>query len=193
MGLYNLSGIGIETTQLKYSSNGEWTSDHYGVSDTDVYFYTFGYHTGVKVRMDADIDTIQALDGYYAKDVDNVFYKGVAITGADPDSFELIEYQDTFAKDEDSIYSGSTLLKDFDPDSFIVFDNLHYAKDNNQVYYYDSILRDVDAEAFAELDTSEICPAGTVQWAVFYDGENYYADGRQIKLSQIECQRSYTN
>ena len=81
----------------------------------------------------ADPDTAEVLHPNFVwKDQHQVYYQGRAITNADPKSFQHLG--SSYYKDANAVYWCSTALEDGDPTTFEILPDSVFGKDKNQVY-----------------------------------------------------------
>ncbi len=100
---------------------------------------------------DADTQTFIAIDPYWAKDNDSLFYMGQLVTpqegspSIDLPSFTLVQKSNGLGKDVRAVYVVSPnqsgwmykAISEADPATFILVEGGPYAKDKNNVYYLD--------------------------------------------------------
>jgi len=99
----------------------------------------------------------------YAKDKSRVFYKGEIIHGADPKSFELMEFD--YSRDKNSIYARNKKITN-KTSQFDYLNGAGYATDGVVSFYHDIVFKDKGFEVlgdFSEYARSEA--------RVFYMGE----------------------
>lgn len=83
--------------------------------------------------LEADDKTFEVLDNKeYAKDKNNVYYKGRPIVGADAGTFVLLK-AGRYAKDKNHVYLLDTIVVNADPNSFAELE-YPYAKDKKSIY-----------------------------------------------------------
>lgn len=105
-------------------------------------------------------------DGYwqgtaYYKDNKKIYTSQWILTGADIESFEVINMN--YAKDKNHVYNYNWMILWADPQSFQVFsDYSPYSKDNNYVYIWSRILTGADVVSF--------------ELVYNYNGESYAKD-----------------
>lgn len=99
----------------------------------------------------------------YAKDKSRVFYKGEIIHGADPKSFELMEFE--YSRDKNSIFARNKIITN-KTSQFDYLNGAGYATDGAVSFYHDIVIKDKGFEVlgtFSEYARSEA--------RVFYMGE----------------------
>mgnify|MGYP003458616542 FL=1 len=111
----------------------------------------------------------------YAKDKNNVYYKGIKMPGADP---ATIEGMGLFAKDKNSVYYKGNQIKDADP-STIKVSGL-YSKDKNNVYFEDIKIIGVDKETFEVFSYDYEAMIPQTGYAYFAKDSNNVYCGREI-------------
>lgn len=161
---------------------------------------------------DADGEMDILSDPRYAKTEDNVYFQGCKILGADPDSFQLLEYP--FSKDKNNVYICSLYLIDADPENFTILHNdpnlgmvgnpttierghgnhpalnqveslsskSAWSTDGNTVYYSFAKVKGADPQSFASLNNAY----GKDKDNVFYK-TNIVAGA---DLATFECRKS---
>lgn len=75
----------------------------------------------IKVRGCKSPETLQSLDGAFAKDDTRVYLEGRHVKGADAASFEVLN--GAYGRDKNGIWYLDTLVKDADPDSFEILED----------------------------------------------------------------------
>ena len=85
-------------------------------------------------------------------DSNYVYKNDTIVEGADPKTFETINWQ--WAKDNKSIFFFGKLIPFIDYNTFHYLD-YHYAIDKNNVYYDDKIIEGADASSFKHIDGSQ--------------------------------------
>ena len=91
---------------------------------------------GIKKIQDVDPATFEIIKSPhhpYSRDKNNVYYYEHTITGANPETFVILDEGYGYAKDSKSIYYGTKSLKEADLNTFKVI-NMNTAKDKNNVY-----------------------------------------------------------
>ena len=116
----------------------------------------------------------------YSKDKLKVFYKGVAIYGADPSSFiGTLSDRGTYmgyARDKNHVYYEGEIIQTANPSTFVSLyftpyegpQGQPYGKDNRHVYYATTTVLRADVSTFDSLD-----------WCAFAD-KNYVFNGEQV-------------
>lgn len=102
-----------------------------------VYYYvdTIGKPRIVK---GADLTSFRVLKFCFAADESLVYYEGVPLKKAKPDSIKILGRM--YAKDERHVYYGSTLIKHADPTSFEIIDESEMlSRDSQNEYERDEI------------------------------------------------------
>ncbi len=164
--------------QVPYPNNyecKEFLNDNYSIGINDSIYYTpilppfSSVARSTPQKVEADPTSFQIFKYYYAKDKNNVFYKGQIILEADQKSFEVFDsinsYQNQdilfppsyithsfnfYGKDNKNIYYGADIIENADQKSFKVF-SICYAKDNQYVYYRGEILKNADPLSFTDV------------------------------------------
>jgi DKNYY family len=98
----------------------------------------------------------------YAKDKSRVFYKGEIIRGADPKSFELLEF--AYSRDKSFIFARNKKITNR-TSHFSYLNGAGYATDGIISFYYDIVIRDKSFEVLST--TSEYARS---EARVFYKG-----------------------
>ncbi len=149
----NLKNGDIKTSKELSASFNE-IIDNYGINygdykkmKNDVYFGSD--------KINADFNTFEALTflhysyypGYtlFAKDKDNIYYKGKIWNGADYQTFEII--YNYYSKDKDHIFFEDKVVYGADLKTFEVI-NDYYAKDKNSVYLSGEKVKNANPKTF---------------------------------------------
>lgn len=95
----------------------------YARDKDSAYFFCESTSTkhALKIRACKSPETLQSLDGPFAKDAKNVYLEGRKIPKADAASFELIN--GLYGRDKNGIWYLDTLMDKADPDSFEILDD----------------------------------------------------------------------
>lgn len=102
----------------------------------------------------------------YSKDTEHVYYRGVVVQRADPDTFKIIGRprvtrvpDDYYAADEKHVYYNGAYIRYADPEHFVFLKDKEailtdYAKDKERVYdaYLGSVIKKADAKSFVVLN-----------------------------------------
>jgi hypothetical protein len=119
-------------------------NDQYSKGGNTIYFrsYWIGYTKG----------DFYCLGRGYAKDKEKVYFGGVALKGADPNSFTLLQNNDHrlgnfYAKDANALYKGRKRTIVTDPDSFEILDHV-FQRDDSHIYYYGEPIINSDPKLF---------------------------------------------
>lgn len=145
------------------SSDKESLGNNYLKDNQGIYFYE---HQGDVFLEEADPDTFEVLEHYFAKDQDTVFYQKHTVNVEDVATFEPLNKN--FAKDKFNVYERHLAPIDvpnniifqknseIDLETFEILD-ISYAKDKNRVYAYDvmysSNAKYFDAQSFEILES----------------------------------------
>ncbi len=108
---------------------------NYDVRNDGVYYIFWNEAVGKGERLieDADPKTFETLSNNdYGKDIKCVFYKGNQISGANPNSFELIK--GGYAIDDTRAYYYGDSISTSSNKNFEVIDG-YYSKDHKNIYY----------------------------------------------------------
>jgi hypothetical protein len=156
---------------------------------------------------DIDSETFEILDGKgeYSKDKKNVYYRAKVLEGADPETFELLEYGTEdyssayYTKDKDHVFCSKEIFKDAsgeysdftkvaDVTTFQLL-NEWYAKDKNHVYNSGEIIDGADPITFEVVQTGEcysenggeiVCPRAYDA----FDKNNKYKYGKMLSAEE---------
>lgn len=128
----------------------------------------------------ADPASFKVLDiSNYAKDKNQVYYKGKVIPKADPASF--VPLSDYFAKDNRRGYDGVEEIDSSDGSTFrLLYDS--YTVDKKDIYYNTSALNVCNIEKFQLIDSRDIN-----SWAT--DSCNYFFNGFKIPIKDYQSFR----
>ncbi len=110
---------------------------------------------GLNVIEDVDVDSFKSVNSHkYFKDKYNVYFQNgefVTIEGADPNSFEVLDWP--YSKDKNYVFSGNEIVEGADSETFEHMWNTRYAKDKiNAYYFWGEIIEGADANSFEGLD-----------------------------------------
>ncbi|MBS8122253.1 DKNYY domain-containing protein, partial [Candidatus Vampirococcus lugosii] len=125
----------------------------------------------------------------YSKDKNYVYYWGVKIDLAHPDTFEILEYhpvdiggyENRYAKDKNYVYKYGEILDGLDAGSFEIFKGTRYSRDKNNVYFRGEKIEGADPDTFGYLyegyakDKNNVYHRGEIQEDK--DPENYESFG----------------
>jgi len=107
-----------------------------GYEKTDDNKWTWVLHSeaGKHIReIDADNPTFEILDyPEYAKDKNNVYWRGIEISNADPMTFKVIT-ENGYSKDENNVYLDNEIVIFANPNTFEVI-KWPYSKDDERVF-----------------------------------------------------------
>jgi hypothetical protein len=103
------------------------------------------YCYGEPIQADAGSFSVLHDAGGYAKDKDNAYYFGDIISGADPNTLELLDAEN--AKDQDNVYYAGVKISGADPASYVVYGR-NWSKDNESVYKAGKRLEGADPATF---------------------------------------------
>ncbi|WP_175552607.1 DKNYY domain-containing protein [Dysgonomonas macrotermitis] len=149
---------------------------YYTSSKKDVVYKYKQSVTGIQlwwstpIRMDADVGSFIVLSRSYAKDKNNVFFKGVKVTNADVASFTSDE---TFTRDKYHVFTNDfsdkekgilNIIEGANPDKYIKI-NSGWAKDDSHYYYFDEKI-DVDVQTFRFLSGDVGIDKNTIYYIV---------------------------
>ena len=119
---------------------------NYTKDKNNVWFalYNHGGLTSLRKVEGADVSTFEIIDHRYTKDKDTVYYRGVALVGVKPNSFEF--FSCGYIKDDSRVFflerdEVLNTIDSADAASFEVVDRTCYAKDNNSVYFINASQR----------------------------------------------------
>ena len=160
--MYKLSSCVYFTILVIFLSG---CSPSYIVKNDNVLFVHWNEGVGrtEKLVKGADASSLKQLkDEEYAKDINNVYWRGAPIEKADPKSFILLG--DLYAKDKSHVFWRERIILRANPSSFqIVKGSELWSLDANDYYYANSPIGVIKPGQFKLLDEN---------WAE--DGESYY-------------------
>ena len=120
----------------------------------------------ISVNTDLNSFVVSSINTFFAKDSTHVFYTGVILPMADPQSFEVLQGgYDAYAKDKNYVYyevdssnasDSLTPIPNADSATFISLENPYaaYAKDKNYVYYNGRVISGADPQTFQILNVN---------------------------------------
>lgn len=104
-----------------------------------------------------DFESIKTVDrSKYSMDTDSVFYDSTVVPGADPQTFEVINYSSTnyeleFARDKNQVYHKEKIISKAHPKTFKVI-STDYTKDDQYVFYNEQVVNGADPDSFEVLN-----------------------------------------
>ncbi len=128
----------------------------YSVKRGGVSFYHFDntdWKRKVKPLPEADPKTfrrVRASGGRYGKDAHQVFFETTDIRGADPASFQVLDWRATYSRDQHRVYWASIAISK-DPEHFEILSNA-YARDQTHVYFGARSIPGADPVSFEVTD-----------------------------------------
>ncbi len=147
--------------------------------------YTLLSHRQLPSYRLADLETLEFIDCYFAKDMYNIYTDYAQVEGADLETFEPLELR--YGRDSENVYyadveplhhNDSMVLTNADPNSFYLIndrESKNYRKhpftaDENNVYFGGLLLENADPKSFEIINR-------------YYsrDNENIYYDGKRIE------------
>ena len=168
-----------------YSCNSD-----YELREGKVYYVFYSTTQGgwnERLVENADYNTFSFYDSnkyIYGKDKNNIYFKEVVISGADPKTFKLIE--NGYAIDKKRAYYFKDSITNSSPKDFKVI-NGYYSKDFNDVYYTTSPMNVCSVENFDFVykDNSEEASARWSTDGCFYYYENIKVPSNDYKNIKI--------
>jgi hypothetical protein len=124
-------------------------NDFYAVDENFVYAINSTNTAWVKIPT-ADRTNFTVIRGQFARDVDQIFFRGKKIEGIDVRSFSMISAQHGYARDSKRVYGPEGLIEDADVDTFKLLAGGVYALDTGHVYVRGRAI-DADAGSFRVL------------------------------------------
>lgn len=146
----------------------------YEIKDNKVYFKTWDAGFGRReLEVQADINTFEVLKfDNWAKDKQQVFYRGIPIERADPSTFEALTQR--YAKDNNSAWYEFKPIHGADGGSFRLLGG-GYSTDNHDLYYLRKALGSPSPENYKVIYEKE---KGRAEWIT--DGQFYYYYSEKI-------------
>jgi len=122
-----------EKDKTQVDKNYDFGSLYKVINETTIHFnYESNFEDPLLPKdFHAEVSTFKVLDGYYAKDKNNVYYAGMKLEGANPDTFQMkeisiISYRNT--QNQNSMFLFNKFYKETVPKSTKI------AIDNERVY-----------------------------------------------------------
>ena len=140
-------------------------NDFYAVDEDFVYSINDVRIAWVKMPM-ADRTNFTVIRGQFARDVDQVFYRGKKIEGVDVKTFSVISAQYGYSQDGKHVFGPEGVIKDADVDTFKMITGV-YSLDAGHVYAHAKMI-DADAGGFRVIKDGLYAVDDT---KVFYDGK----------------------
>ena len=156
----------VSTVEYADPSSFEILNEYYAKDNQGAFFAaksTWGRGTYAHMEQDIDVDTFQIVEGYCAKDKQDVYCGHLKVSEADPDTFEVLLF-DHYAIDEQSVYSidvrvgkhihaikNTKKIDKADPDTFEVMGILEnygvsigtaLARDASYVFYGSMLIKE---------------------------------------------------
>ena len=144
----------------------------------------------------ADPATLKAIDGQFAKDAVQAYYRGIAVTGSDAASFEVLSEHE--ARDRRAVYWGETYRKgqdyytvkyariapivDADPAAYRVL-KYDYGSDSKRVFKDGHLLRGIRDPASFGVFTPRL--SRDAKRAYFEDIEIPESDGASFEIADV--------
>lgn len=157
--------------------NKRLSNQYYYTKDGVAYCQNGNFFSlGKRTIENADRDSFEVLGYEHARDVNNVYFHGVAMPGVDSESFETIDVSETpvsrylqsyYSRDKDSVYYLSSEITGADPKSFKVLWG-GYSCDKQAIYCDEKKLQDCtdEPQRLVGKDTDDYLLAGN---RVYYD------------------------
>ncbi|MCC6752921.1 MAG: DKNYY domain-containing protein [Saprospiraceae bacterium] len=140
-----------------HGNSFERINSFYAKDDRNYYYISQDPSEFAIERIGCDYSSCEILDNSYCKDDRNVFYRGKAIKGVDPGTFQMIH--GPYSKDHQQVFYGHNAIANADPLTFEPFPenetssgDTHYAKDKDHIFVNDVIFSGADASSFKILD-----------------------------------------
>ena len=133
-------------------------SPGYEVTDGRVFFRSFDNMKWQVERVEvlnadpSGIRTIRGSGGLYGADENRVFFEGREIEEADPNSFQILDWRESFSRDAQHVFCDTRRISD-DAENFVVLTR-GYAKDSHHVYYAAKTVEDADPDTFVVTGTA---------------------------------------
>ena len=133
-------------------------SSGYEVVDGKAYYRYFDNLTWKVERREisaADpltLKTLRRSGGLYGADRDSVFFEGTALSSANPESFQVLDWRENFSRDDKHAYWKSIRFSDRPDDLQLL--TRGYSKDSQHVYYGSSVVEQADPDSFVVDGTS---------------------------------------
>lgn len=143
----------LDANSFEFIGESNYYDPYFRDSENIFYAMSPGYVPKVE---NADIDTFEALNEFYAKDKNYIYLDDRSQEVADIDTFEIVD--GVFSKDSQNVYmavnkyEGSyyTPIEGADPETFELAGYL-YTKDSNNVYYLAGMVEGADVSTFKVL------------------------------------------
>lgn len=187
---YNIFYNGVKLNNVYYNSFSILEIDHSHSKDrreeplSNIYGYyakdKYQVFYGEKILTGADPETIEMLSPKYVKDKRYAYIKGNIIENADAISFTFVTGR--FAKDKSHVYYLGKVISDY-PDSFQIVDyKYRYAKDKKYAYHWYGI-HPINIDTIVEVNVEDIEPLTHFRAT---DGEHIYWFGQLIPNADVE-------
>lgn len=128
-----------------------------------VYRINFGLEKRIIRVNGADVDTFQALSGWFAKDKNQVYWQGRRLRYADPLSISVLN--NYFAIDHSRVFGHGTTLLGANPDSFELLQG-GWSRDGENYFYGTRTVPVCDYESFRIID--EFTPFRAIDEKCYY-------------------------
>ncbi len=114
----------------------------------------------------ADRTNFTVIRGQFARDADQIFFRGKKIEGVDVKSFSVISAQYGYSQDDKHVFGPEGIIKDADVDTFKMITGV-YSLDAGHVYAHAKMI-DADSGTFRVIKDG-LYAVDDAQ--VFYDGK----------------------
>ena len=140
-------------------------NDFYAVDETFVYSINDVRTAWVKMPT-ADRTNFTVIRGQFARDADQIFYRGKKVQGADIKTFSILSESHGYSQDDTHVFGPEGIIDGADKDTFKVITGV-YALDAGHVYAHAKMM-DADSGTFRVIKDSLYAVDNA---KVFYDGQ----------------------
>ena len=133
--------------------------------------------------MDIDINTYKIWEnGIYIKDKTKVYWGGMPVNEADPETFEELG-EENLAKDKNHVYSGDSILENLDPALLKYIGDPYYLYKNHVLYLGSASLLVKKRKLETDIDGKNYVYMGD---ELIKDKKNVYYAGQILKETKPE-------
>lgn len=173
--------VGIACVGMVLCATAVWwlissLSSGYEITDGRVYFRSYNNVTWkverkeVKGANAAKLKTIRRSGGLYATDGARVYFEGIVLSNAAPESFQVLDWRGQYSCDSQKAYWTSIPFSD-DPENLEVLSR-SYTRDRTNVYFASKTIEGADPTSFV-VDDEVIRKA--------HDKNHRYTMGRRVE------------
>ncbi|TRX35332.1 hypothetical protein FNW52_11470 [Flavobacterium sp. ZT3R18] len=154
------------------------------------YCISFAEHDGGRINKTAlknvDASSFKSLDNSYGSDKSNVYYYEKKIIDANPQSFEIILFEDAndsnsfaYSKDENYVFRYGIKINGANPKTFKVLNQIPYSRDDTDYFFEGKPLNVNDVNSLRIITESRID-------FLSIDNKSYYLEDKKYPLADYK-------